>query len=143
MGKKEFGAAAHKPEHKAIVVYVAALRVDSDNKMNPSKRVQIAYLKANNAPNKVSNEYATFADVFLSKLAAKLPKYTRIKDYAIELVDDCQLPYGSIYSLGPVKLEILKMYIENNLLNSFIEPSKFPAKAPIHFNKKPNGSLQL
>ncbi len=51
--------------------------------------------------------------------------------------------YGPIYSLGPVELETLKAYIENNLASDFIRPSKSPARAPILFDKKPNGSLRL
>ena len=66
-----------------------------------------------------------------------------INNYAIELVDDRQPPYGPIYSLGPVELEILKAYIENNLANGFIKPSKSPAGVPILFDKKPDGGLRL
>ena len=45
--------------------------------------------------------------------------------------------------LGPVELETLKTYIETNLANGFICPSKSPAGAPILFNQKPDGSLWL
>ncbi len=46
-------------------------------------------------------------------------------------------------SLGPIKLEILKAYTKNNLVNSFIRPFKSPARAPILFNEKPDQSLRL
>ena len=111
--------------------------------MHPSKRAQIAHLKVDEAPSEISSKYADFADVFSPKLAAELPKYIKINDYAIELIDDQQLPYGPIYSLGPVKLEILKAYIENNLVSGFIRPSKSLVGVPILFDKKPNGSLKL
>ncbi len=111
--------------------------------MHPSRRAQIAHLKANEALTKVPSQYADFTDVFSPKLAAELLEHTEIKDHAIELVDDWQPPYGSIYSLGPVELEILKAYIENNLANNFIRPSKSPTGAPIIFDKKPDGSLRL
>ena len=42
-----------------------------------------------------------------------------------------------------MELETLKAYIKNNLVNGFIEPFKSPAKAPILFNKKSDGSLRL
>ena len=48
-----------------------------------------------------------------------------------------------IYSLGPMELEILKVYIEINLTNRFIRPSKSPAGAPILFDQKSNGFLRL
>ena len=58
-------------------------------------------------------------------------------------MDDPQLPYGPIYNLGPVELETLKTYIKTNLANGFIRSSKFPAGAPIFFDKKPDCSFQL
>ncbi len=111
--------------------------------MPPSKKAQIAYLKTNEAPTKVSSEYTDFAGVFLPKLAAKQPKHTRINNHAIELVDNQQPSYGPIYSLDLLELEILKTYIENNLANNFIRSSKFPTAVSILFNKKPEGNLQL
>lgn len=76
-------------------------------------------------------------------LAAELPEHTGINDHAIDLIDGQQPPYGPIYSLGPEGLETLKTYIETNLANVFIRPSKSPAGAPILFVKKPDGSLWL
>ncbi len=111
--------------------------------MHTSRRAQIAHLKADEAPFKVFSKYTDFTDIFFPKLAAELPEHTGINDYAIKLVDDRQPPYNPIYSLGLVELEILKAYIENNLANGFIRPSKSPAGAPIIFNKKPDGSLRL
>ncbi len=111
--------------------------------MHPSKKAQIAHLKADKALKKVPSKYVDFADVFSSKLAAKLLKYTSINNHAIELVDDGQPLYGPIYSLDLVKLELLKAYIKNNLANSFIRPSKSPARASIFFDKKPDRSQKL
>ncbi len=56
--------------------------------MHPSKRVQIAHLKGDEAPSKVPSEYANFADVFSPKLAVKLSEYTGINNHAIKLVDN-------------------------------------------------------
>ncbi len=111
--------------------------------MHPSRRAQIAHLKADEAPIKCPSEYTDFADVLSSKLAIELPEHTGINDHAIELVDDWQPPYSPIYSLGFVELETLKAYIENNLASDFIRPSKSPAGVPILFDKKPDGSLRL
>ena len=98
---------------------------------------------ANEAPTSIPTEYSDFTDVFFPELASELLEHTGINDHAIELVDDRQPPYGPIYSLGPVELETLKTYIETNLKNGFIRPSKSPAGAPIFFDKKLDGSLQL
>ena len=143
IGKKEFAAAILNLEHETFIVYIAALSVNSGDKIHPSRRAQIANLKADEAPTKIPSKYIDFADVFSPKLAVKLPKYMRINNYAIKLVDNWQSPYGPIYSLGLVKLEILKTYIKNNLASSFIRPSKSPTRAPILFDKKSNGSLRL
>ena len=111
--------------------------------MHSSKKAQIAHLKANKALTLVSNKYANFVDVFIPNLVAELPAYIEINNYAIEFVNDQQLLYGLIYSLGLMELETLKTYIKNNLANSFIRPSKSPTGASIFFNKKPNNSLKL
>ena len=42
-----------------------------------------------------------------------------------------------------MEMEILKTYMENNLTNSFIRPSKSTVGAFILFDKKYNGSLKL
>ena len=42
-----------------------------------------------------------------------------------------------------MKWETLKAYMENNLANGFIRPSKSSAKALILFDKKLDGSLRL
>ena len=146
VGKKEFAAAALNPEHETYVIHVAslsfALLITSFN-VHPFWRPQISGLIAKEAPTKVFAEYLDFADVFSLNLATKLLEYTEINTHVVNLKEDKQLPYGPIYSLGLVKLEILKTYIGTNLANGFICPSKSAAGAPILFDKKPNGSLRL
>ena len=149
VGKKEIAAAALDPESETFVVHVASLSSNALPSSSPldvhlSRRPQIPGLIAKEAPTKVPAEYSDFADVFSPDLASKLPEHTGINDHAIELVDGCQQPpYGPIYSLGPVELETLKAYIETNLANGFIKPSKSSAGAPILFDRKSDGSLQL
>lgn len=59
----------------------------------------------------------------------------------MELEEGKQLPYGPIYSLEPVELERLKVYIKTNLANSFIRPFKSPVEASILFDHKPSKSF--
>ena len=92
---------------------------------------------------KVSSKYANVRNIFSLILAVKLPKQTRIKDYAIKFLDDGQPLYSPNYSLGFIELETWKAYIENILANGFIMPSKSSAKAPILFDKKPDNRLML
>ena len=111
--------------------------------MHSSIKARIAHLKVNEALTKVSSKYTDFANVFSPKLAAELPKHTKINNHAIKLADDWQLLYGLIYSLGFVELETLKAYIENNLANGFIRSSKSPAEVSIFFDNRSDGSLRL
>ena len=71
------------------------------------------------------------------------PERTKLNEHAIDLGNGKQPPYGPIYSLGLVELEILKIYIEIYLKTGFIRPSKSPAGALILFDKNPDGSLCL
>ena len=141
--KKKFAVVALNPEHKVFIVHIAVLSVDLGDKVYLLKKAQIVYLKADKASTKVLSKYANFVDVFSPKLAVKLSKYTRIRDYAIKLVDNQQPSYSSIYSLRPIELETLKIYIENHLASGFIRPSKSLARVLIFLNKKPDGSLRL
>ena len=150
VGKKKFAAAALDPEYETYVVHVGSVSSDAlpsfsplELDVHPSCRPQISGLIAEKAPTKVLTEYSDFADIFSPDLASELPEHTGINNHAIELVNGQQQPYGPIYSLGPMELETLKAYIETNLANRFIRPSKSPASAPILFDWKLNGSLRL
>ena len=104
---------------------------------------QVRALLFNKAPIEVPAEYSDYNNVFSVEHAAEIPENTGMNEHVIELEEDKQPPFGPIYSLGPVELEILKTYIETNLANGFIWPSKSPAEAPILFDRKPNRSLHL
>ena len=139
INKKAF---AKDENSETFVVYVASLSFTLLD-VHPSRRPQISGLIAEEAPTKVPDEYADFADVFSPDLAAELPEHTGINDHAIELVDGQQPPYGPIYSLEPVELETLKAYIETNLANGFIRAFMSSAGAPILFHRKSDGFLRL
>ena len=146
--KKKFAAVALDPEYETYVVYVTSLSstplASLKSTIHPSRRPQISGLIAKEALTKVPDKYSDFADVFSPDLVSELPKHSGINDYAIELVKICQQPpYRPIYSLGPVELKTLKAYIETNLANGFIRPSKSPNGTPILFDRKSNGSLRL
>ena len=81
--------------------------------------------------------------MFSKDLVIELLEYTRISNHTIDLIKGHQLSYKLIYSLGLVKLKILKTYIETNLANSFIKPFKSFTNAPIFFVKKLNEYSQL
>ena len=137
------------PKSETVVVYVASLSSNAlpssfPLDVHPFWRPQISGLIAKEASTKVPAKYSDFANVFSLNLVSELPEHTGINNHAIDLVKSCQQPpYRPIYSLGPVELETLKAYIETNLANGFIKPSKSPAGAPILFERKSNGSFRL
>ena len=148
MEKKKFAAAALDSEHEILVVYIASLSATFLNSIAfdvvyPFCRPQIAGLIAKKAPTKVSTKYSDFENVFSLYLASQLPKHTGINNYTIKLVNSWQPTYGSIYSLEQVELEIFKAYIETNLADGFIRPSKSPTNTFILFDRNKDKSLQL
>ena len=136
-----FAKTALDEKIEAFVVHVSFLSLRSKMTIHPAREAQIALLLAKKIT--VSAKYSDFAIVFSEKLAKVVRERTKINKHAIKLKDGKQPPYGPIYSLGPVELETLKTYIETNLANGFIRPSKSPAGAPILFVRKPDGSLRL
>ena len=104
---------------------------------------QVGALLFNEAPTEVPAEYSNYSNVFPAEHIAKFPENTGMNEHAIKLKKSKQPPFGPLDSLGPVELETLKTYIETNLANGFIWPSKSPAEAPILFDRKPDGSICL
>ena len=88
-------------------------------------------------------KYTDFSNVFSKESIKVLPEYTKINKHGIQLEDGKKPSYSQIYGLGAVELNTLKIYIETNLANGFIQSSKFPAGTLILFVCKSNGSLQL
>ena len=137
--KKEFAATALNKEDETFVVYMAALSMGSN--VHPSRQAQIALLDVKKVT--ISPKYTDYTNVFSPDSATELPEHTGINNHPINLIDDKQPPYGPIYSLGSIELETLKTYIETNLANGFIRPSKSPADTPILFIRKKDGSFWL
>ena len=62
-------------------------------------------------------QFFNYSNIFLAKNAVKLLLYIKINDHTIKTKKDKQLFFSPIYSLRPVELEILKTFIEINLVN--------------------------
>ena len=109
--------------------------------IHPACKAQIALLIIKEVT--ISAKYSDFTDIFAKKLAEVLFQRIKINKHVIELKESKQPPYRPIYSLKLVELKTLKTYIEINLANSFIRPSKSLANASILFIYKPNSSIYL
>ena len=145
---KEFIIAALDADSKTFVVYVAIwegekMPVNLKKQAQIEARAQVGALLFDKAPTEVLAEYSNYSNVFSAKNVAELLENTGMNKHAIKLKKSKQPSFGPIYSLGSVKLETLKTYIETNLANSFIRPSKSLARAPILFDRKPDRNLRL
>ena len=145
---KEFVIAALDADSKLFMVHVAIkmcekMPVHFERQAQIQDKAQVGALLLEKAFTKVLAEYSDYSNVFSAENAAELPKNTEMNEHAIELEEDKQPLFGPIYSLGPVELETLKTYIETNLANGFIQPSKSPTGASILFDQKSDGSLRL
>ena len=139
INKGEFAKAALDENSETFVVHVASLNLAAAPGIHPDRAAQIASLLTKEV--KIPEEYSDFTDVFSEEKALVLPEQTEFNQHAIKLEEGKQLPYGPIYSLGPVELETLKTYIETHLKTGFIRPSKSLAGAPILFDKKPEAAF--
>ena len=139
---KEFVIAVLDINSKTFVVYVA-IREREEMPVHSKGQAQVGALLFNKALTEVPAKYSDYNNIFSAENAAELLENTGINEHAIKLEEGKQSPFGPIYSLGPIELEILKTYIETNLTNGFIRPFKSPVKAPVFFDKKPDKSVCL
>ena len=107
------------------------------------RQAQVEALIFNKVSTKVAMEYSNYINVFLAENTAKLLENIEINEQSIKLEEGKQPLFGPIFSLGPVKLETLKTFIETNLANSFIQSSKFFARALIFFDRKSDKNLHF
>lgn len=81
----------------------------------------------------IFKKYTNFENIFFKKSVIVLLNHLNINKHIIDLKPGKKPSYRPIYSLGPVKLKILKTCIKANLANRFIQLSKSFAKALIFF----------
>src|SRR5258707_3777803 len=90
----------------------------------------------------VPQEYHKFRDVFSGEKANALAPH-QLYDLKINLEEGTKPFHGPIYSLSPPELIALREFLEENVRNGFICPSKSPWGSPALFVKKKDGSLRL
>src|SRR5258708_11229511 len=90
----------------------------------------------------VPQEYHEFRDVFSGEKANTLAPH-RLYDLKNNLEEGAKPFHGPIYSLSPPELTALREFLEENVRNGFIRPSKSPWGSPVLFVKKKDGSLRL
>lgn len=91
-------------------------------------------------PNIIPSEYLDLAEVFSEEAANTLPEHGP-QDLNLETLGTP--PFGPLYNLSQVELEVFREYITDNLAKGFIQPSTLSAGAPVLFIKKKDDSLRL
>ena len=134
INKKKFMIVVLNVNNETFVLHVATLAEPIIVLIYSFYQAQVALLTSKKL--RIHIEYSDFSDFISSDSVAELLDDTRIINHFINLLDNKQLPYSSIYSLGLVKLELLKTYIRVNLANSFIKPFKSPTSALILYFQK-------
>ena len=129
---KKFVITALDADSKTFVVHVA---IREQEKMLVHSKRQV--------PTEVPAKYFDYSNIFSAENIVEFPEYTGINNHAIKLEEGKQPSFRPIFSLGPVELETLKTYIKTNLANSFIRPSKSPARIPIFFEQKQDRNFRL
>src|SRR5258708_39625780 len=92
--------------------------------------------------SRVPQEYHKFCDVFSGKKANALALHQPY-DLKINLEEGTKPFHRLIYSLSPLELTALREFLEENIKNGFICPSKSPWGSPVLFIKKKDSSLCL
>ncbi|KAL5483420.1 hypothetical protein ACEPAI_8651 [Sanghuangporus weigelae] len=82
-----------------------------------------------------------YVDVFSEELFEQLPAH-RMWDHAIDLKLDFKPSDSKVYPLSPKEQEVMKAFIEENLVSGQIRQSKSPMASPFFFIKKEDGSLR-
>ena len=95
-----------------------------------------------NTSKELPPEYQDFGSVFDKKEASQLPPH-RVIDHEISLEPGKQPPWKPLYSMSQNELEALRAFLKENLEKGFIRLSSSPARAPVLFVKKKDGTLRL
>src|SRR5258708_819338 len=90
----------------------------------------------------VPAQYHNFRDVFSKEAFDELPPQ-KAWDHAIDLSPGTELPCSQMFPLSPTEQKELDDFLQENLVNGHICPSKSPMGAPVFFVKKKDGLLHL
>ena len=87
-------------------------------------------------------EYHEYLPIFRKVSADQLPPHHPY-DHQIERQEGCTPPFEPVYSQSRTELEALRDWLQENLSKLFIRVSLSPARSPILFVQKSDGSLRL
>ena len=134
----QYGITSLVPERP----YIAIMNLYEFEELATKEELMIMEILPVDISKKLPPEYQDFASVFDKKEASQLPPYRAI-DHEIPLESGKQPPWKLLYSMSQNELEALQVFLKENLEKGFIRPSSSPARAPVLFVKKKDGTLRL
>jgi hypothetical protein len=90
------------------------------------------------ALKQVPEKFRKWINIMTKEAADRLLEH-KPYDHAIDLKEGETPPWGPVYALNEVELQILREWLKEMLRTGKIKPSKSPAAAPILFVPKPHG----
>ena len=139
----QFGITSSLPEKPTVL----ALNTAEFHQLAEDEALQIFALEPTNPTpvdpkDRVPKVYWEFLPLFGKSEAKALPPHRKI-DHQIPLKTDQQPPWKPLYGMSESELSALRDFLKDNLEKGFIQSSSSPARAPVLFVKKKDGSLRL
>ena len=122
-------------------LYAVSVR-DLEKAIDGKKKALTPTEEMENLRQTIPAEYHDFLPLFTKAEADKLPPHRYI-DHEIPLVEGAKPPFGPLYSMSLLELQVLKDYLEENLSKGFIRASSSSAASPVLFAKKPDGGIRF
>ena len=139
ISKKKFAKPALDENSKTFVIHVTFFNLVLVIYLDKKAQIASFFIKK----VKISDKYLDFTNVFFKEKVLVVPEHGKLNQHAINLENGKQPPYGLIYSLVPVELETLKIYIKTHLKTGFIQRFKSLSSASILFDKNPDSNFRL
>lgn len=112
INKHKFSEVVLDKNTNMLILHIAILEApESTMSIHLLQSSLLAVLEQKEASLKIGRGYKEYINVFSPNLVMKLPENTGIIEHTSELVKAKKSLYRLIYTLSPVKLEIVKMYI--------------------------------
>ncbi len=122
------------------VVMIQSYKSDTRIKINA---VSTFVENVDDSAKKISFEFRKFDDVFSLKNEKILASHKENVDHAIELKNDKQSSYESLYNLFNFELKTLRLYLDDALTRDIIKHSMSSIEASVLFVLKKNEKLRL
>ncbi len=133
---------AKKINHHDFIYVVMIQSYKSDTKIKINA-VSTFVESVDDSAKKISFEFKKFDDVFSLKNEKILASHKESVDHAIELKNDKQSSYESLYNLFNFELKTLRLYLDDALTRDIIRHSMSSIETSMLFVLKKNEKLRL